>query len=158
MCSRSTTHFTTCDVKIIVHLSIEPTTCCSATASICGNTCVIYATSSTQCQTSADCLITNSVTSSDSVTDNYAFLKEKDIPLRNIRLFYNTNSLSARINIPSEFDDVASCDEYFHDDILVRKWNSMIDYLKDRAEEGCKRFPSGRGRRRNWNNDIHVSA
>lgn len=87
--------------------------------------------------------------------DFYAFLKENDTPLTNMRLFYNTNRQSARINIPSEFDDVVSCDECWPDDMVVRKWKNRTDYLEDRDEEAYKRFPRGRGRRRNWNNDPH---
>lgn len=86
--------------------------------------------------------------------DFYEFLKLKGIKLTNIRLFYNTNSLSARINIPSEFEDVVLCDDFWPDDMIIRKWKSRSEFVKERAESGLRRDPrvrAGRNNRRSEN-------
>ena len=63
-------------------------------------------------------------------------------PITQLRLFYNKLSISARINIPSEYDDVILGENFLPRGMIVRKWVSRSDWQNDVSSKGHKKNTS----------------
>ena len=71
--------------------------------------------------------------------DIWQYLYNRRIKATQIRVFYKHNSASARINIPSCFDETVEAEGFWPEETISRRWKNKSDWEQELTEKKEKR-------------------